>query len=222
MARLSAPLVFVVAVGAFWLWPELDLSFSRLFYRSGEGFVYANAPWVQTLYHLSPWLVNAATAVLIALLFASLTQRWRPLRRPAAFVLAVLWLGPGLIVTVLKDHWDRARPAQIVEFGGSLRFTPAWAISDQCEDNCSFVSGHASGAFSLMALAWVFPRRRRLWLIAGTGWGALVGLARIAQGGHFLSDVVFAGFIVYFTASLLAPWMLREKSSSCQQGRMRL
>jgi len=137
----------------------------------------------------------------------SFWSRFRHLRRPALFLLAVISIGPGLAVTVLKDHWDRARPVAIVQFGGDKQFTPAWVIADQCEDNCSFVSGHASGAFSLLALAWVFPRRRQFWLVAGTLWGAHMGLVRIAQGGHFLSDVIFAGFIVYFSADLLARWV---------------
>jgi membrane-associated phospholipid phosphatase len=38
----------------------------------------------------------------------------------------------------------------------------------------------------------------------------LVGLARIAQGRHFLSDVVFAGFIVYGTTALLYWWIVRK------------
>lgn len=198
------PLLFAGAVFLFIVAPGIDIATSRLFFSPQEGFALRNTTWVKLFYEGSPLLVRAWIVILIAVALLSLWSRFRRLRRPALFLLAVILLGPGLIVTILKDHWDRARPVEIVQFGGTKQFTPAWVISDQCDDNCSFVSGHASGAFSLLALAWVFPRRRQFWLIVGTLWGAHMGLVRIAQGGHFLSDVVFAGFVVYFSAALLA------------------
>ena len=45
-------------------------------------------------------------------------------------------------------------------------------------------------------------RRRYLWL--GIGIGAVVGLGRNIQGNHYLSDVVFAFWMVYPCAILLA------------------
>lgn len=206
------PLLFAGAAFLFLAAPGIDLVVSSWFYRPGAGFPLGNTTWAQLFYVGSPLLVRAWIVILSAMAIASLWQRFRGLRRPALFLLAVIAVGPGLMVTVLKDHWDRARPSQIVEFGGDRHFTPAWVISDQCDDNCSFVSGHASGAFSLMALAWV-AKRRRFWLMAGTLWGAHMGLVRIAQGGHFLSDVVFAGFIVYFSAALLARWVFYRTTS---------
>jgi lipid A 4'-phosphatase len=207
MKHRLMPLLFAGAAFVFLVFPGIDLWASRLFYRAPGGFALDNTTWVQLFYLWSPRLVNLWALLLLAAVLASLRHRFNNLRRPALFLLAVLAVGPWLGVTVLKDHWGRARPAQIVEFGGSKQFTPAWVIADQCDDNCSFVSGHASGAFTLMALAWVYPRRRRFWLVTGTLWGAHMGLVRMAQGGHFLSDVVFAGFVVYFSADLLARWV---------------
>ncbi|MDP2811057.1 MAG: phosphatase PAP2 family protein [Rhodocyclaceae bacterium] len=201
------PLLFGGAVLLFLAAPGIDLAASALFYKPGNGFPLGHTDWAQLFYKGSPLLVRLWIVILAAAALASLWQRFRRLRRHALFLLAVLAVGPGLALTVLKDHWGRARPHQIVEFGGDRQFTPAWVISDQCETNCAFASGHASGAFSLLALAWVFPRRRRFWLVAGVAWGAHMGLVRMAQGGHFLSDVVFAGFIVYFSADLLARWV---------------
>jgi lipid A 4'-phosphatase len=209
MKRWIAPLLFAGAAFLFVAMPGIDLAASSLFYRPPAGFPLGNTTWAQIFYIGSPWLVRVWILILIAIALASLGQRFRGLRRPALFLLAVIAVGPWLSVTILKDHWGRARPVQISEFGGDKRFTPAWVISDQCDDNCSFVSGHASGAFSLMALGWVVAeRRRRLWLALGILWGAHMGLVRMAQGGHFLSDVVFAGFIVYFSAALMARLIL--------------
>jgi membrane-associated phospholipid phosphatase len=99
---------------------------------------------------------------------------------------------------VLKDHWGRARPSQVTEFGGTKTFTPAPLPADQCERNCSFPAGHPAMGFYLLSMAFlVRDQRRRRWAeAAAIGAGAAIGVVRLAQGGHFLSDVVFAGLLV--------------------------
>ncbi|MEW6165201.1 MAG: phosphatase PAP2 family protein [Pseudomonadota bacterium] len=207
MAVWSMPLLCLGAALLFLAVPGIDLAASSLFHDPAHGFALGNTAWARLFYVGSPILVRIWIVLLIALALLSLRPRFGKMRRHALFLLAVILIGPGLGVMILKDHWGRARPLQIAEFGGDRQFTPAWVIADQCDDNCSFVSGHASGAFSLMALAWVFKRQRRLWLLAGVLWGGHMGLIRMMQGGHFLSDVIFAGFVVYFTADWLARWV---------------
>ncbi len=140
-------------------------------------------------------------------------ERWRA-RRPAALFLALsMLLGPGLMVNyVFKDHWGRARPAQIEEFGGNAHFTPPWVISNQCDKNCSFVCGHCSVGFALLAIAFV-SRRPRVWLFGAIATGATLGLMRIGQGGHFLSDVLFSFFVVFFTIWGLHHFLTRALGS---------
>jgi undecaprenyl-diphosphatase len=93
---------------------------------------------------------------------------------------------------------------QVVEFGGSRDFTAAPLPATACDKNCSFVSGHASVGFALIAFSFLATGRRRRAIGAGAvAAGALIGLARMIQGAHFLSDVVFAGFIVCGIAWLL-------------------
>ncbi|MCZ6743723.1 MAG: phosphatase PAP2 family protein, partial [Alphaproteobacteria bacterium] len=56
-------------------------------------------------------------------------------------------------------------------------------------------------------------RRRRRWAMAGAlAFGAASGLGRIALGAHFLSDVVFAGLIVYAVAWGLHEFLLVRES----------
>src|SRR6202007_2501046 len=107
--------------------------------------------------------------------------------------------GPGLVTNaILKDHWGRARPTQITEFGGTKAFTPALVPARQCERNCSFVAGHPALGFYLVSFGFLVPPpRRRVVEAIAIATGALFGAARIAQGGHFLSDVVFSGLVVY-------------------------
>jgi membrane-associated phospholipid phosphatase len=136
---------------------------------------------------------------------------WRLDLKALVFLVAATALGPGLIAnTVLKDHWGRARPYQTTEFGGARQFSPAPLPADQCERNCAFVSGHAALGFSLVSFALLLPLgwRRQAAIAGALAFGALVGLGRIAAGRHFLSDVVFAGLIVFATSWLLYRWIV--------------
>jgi membrane-associated phospholipid phosphatase len=82
----------------------------------------------------------------------------------------------------------------------------------ECPSNCSFVSGHAALGFSLVAFAFLFPpgdMRRRV-TVAALAIGTVIGLGRIAQGAHFLSDVVYAGLLVYGTTAALYWWIVEH------------
>jgi lipid A 4'-phosphatase len=196
---LAAALVFSV-------WPDIDLWFSGLFWRPDSGFFLRDWLPVRVLHAAVPYI----TSLVILVCGTSLVGWYRhgsgiPGLPPRAvlYLLLSLALGPGLLVnTVLKDHWGRARPSQIVEFGGSQSFTPALVPADQCRRNCSFVAGHAAMGFYLVSFAFlVGDPRRRHWAEAGAlGFGALSGMARIVEGGHFLSDTVFSGILVYATS----------------------
>jgi lipid A 4'-phosphatase len=197
-------------VGLLFLFvPGIDLAASRLFYLPGEGFPLVGWAPLRLVEGTIPWLTKLIVAVVVlGAAWLAVTGRalWRLDRKALVFIVAATALGPGLIAnTVLKDHWGRARPHQIEEFGGTRQFTPAPLPASQCQRNCAFVSGHAALGFSLTSFAMLLPsgRRRRVALAAALGFGALVGLARIAIGHHFLSDVVYAGLIVFATNWLL-------------------
>ena len=207
------PLVFCLAGGAAILLltavPDIDLWVSALFYRAGSGFFLADAPPVRLIFRSAPY-ITVAFVLFAAAAGARHYVAGRTLlgcdARAALYLVLALAIGPGLLVnTVLKDHWGRARPSQIVAFGGDKQFTPALLPARQCERNCSFSSGHAALGFSLVAFAFLAPdrRRRRRAVAAAVAAGSLLGLARMAQGGHFLSDVVFSGLLVTATSWLL-------------------
>ena len=192
---LALLLIYVV-------WPGLDLPVSAWFYRTDSGFWIDDQPWVQAVHHTVPWvgrlLLVGSLAVWLLGHFGRRTEL-RRLRRPAAALFLGLVLGLGLLAHgVLKENWGRARPVQVSQFGGEASFTPPWQPTSECRRNCSFVSGHAGTGFALIALgALAAPRRRRFWLVTGWSAGLLLGALRIAQGGHFLSDVLFGGILLW-------------------------
>ena len=207
-------LVFVLAALVFTLWPQLDLQIAALFYSAQEGFALDRLPIVKAVY----WGVwggsRLAVITVILLWLASFVFRrgWLASRRRWFGFLALAFaLGPGLIADAgLKNHWGRARPHQIENFGGARHFTPALVPAAECDRNCSFVSGHATGAFALMAFGWLAaPRRRAQWLGVAALSGTLVGFVRVIQGGHFASDVVFAFYAVWLGCWLAATLLAR-------------
>lgn len=129
--------------------------------------------------------------------------------RRAFYCAMVVLIGPGLIVNgLLKPHTSRPRPCQTTEFDGSETFQPVLSIAAANDGVVckSFPSGHASMGFALIAPAFLLRRRRRLYCLAlgfAIGFGCVVGIARIVQGRHFASDILWSGAIVYLTAVLL-------------------
>ena len=200
-----------ILAALFFFFPVIDLWTAARFYEHNRGFVIANTSSAKVLPFL-PWLTKFfVTACLLVIAVNIVRGRFLGKKRPLVasnrvmwFLLFTLGIGPGLLVnTILKDHCGRARPFQVSEFGGNRRFTPAFVISDQCNTNCSFVSGDASLGY--FGLAFIFVTRKRKILVASAAVlaGTLIGLVRMAQGAHFLSDVIFSGIFTFLTGWLL-------------------
>jgi lipid A 4'-phosphatase len=225
-AAIYAALV-AAATALFLLLPQLDLWVSGLFYSTQHGFWLRNWPPLALVYHAVPWVTGGIVLILAGAggwLFLMQRPLWRLDRKALLFIVLSTALGPGLVAnTVLKDHWGRARPTQIEAFGGTRRFSPAPLPAAQCRQNCSFVSGHAALGFGVVAFAFLSPpgRTRRRAVAATLGFGALVGFVRIAQGGHFLSDVVWAGLIVFGLTAILY-WAVVEKDALAAPAAFRL
>src|SRR6267142_3961062 len=217
MKQFSIYLSVTALVSALFLFaPEIDLATSRLFYQAKGGFVLSDWPPIVALYRAVP-LISWGMLILIgagaAWLFLLDRPLWRLDRKALVFLVVSMAVAPGLLAnSLLKDHWGRARPVQVEAFGGPHRFTPAPLPATECDGNCSFVSGHAALGSWLVAFALLLPpgRARRSWIAVAIGFGALVGLGRIAQGAHFLSDVVFAGLIVCGASALLHWWFIQR------------
>ncbi len=208
--RRLALSAFVLLAVAFVAWPEIDLAVAARFYQNDWAWLLPReSPLIAWPYQAVPVVGRLLIGLLLLLWLASYLPRYavlRPQRLLFAFFLAGALAGPVLLVDAgLKNHLGRARPAQIEVFGGSQSFTPAFVPSTQCERNCSFVSGHvATSAFVVMILGWLgSPRIRQRWLLASLGAAAYMGLVRMAMGGHFLSDCLFAWFATYFSLDLV-------------------
>jgi len=220
---LIALAIAVVAGLAFGLYPELDLELISPFYHPATGWVVGGRGWL---------LVRNAASVLIALIavpagIALLGRILRPRKptlmppRHALLILLTLALGPGLLANaILKDNWGRPRPIEVTEFGGQLKFLPWWDPRGPCPKNCSFVAGEPSGAFWTLAPAALTPPHwRALAYGAALAFGAVVGLVRAAGGGHFFSDVVFAGVFMFLLIWIMHGLLLRWRKDVSQSAK---
>jgi len=188
----------------FLVFPQLDLRVSGWFYTDDAGWYLGKNPFVLFVYHGAEYIAWVIGLTLLGVYgLGHLRKSWVPAqwRATAAFVLLSTLVGPMLVINAgFKEHWGRAKPHDVAEFGGEAQYSAALRPAQQCDSNCSFPSGHATVGYAFLAFALVWHRRRRFWLIAGTSLGLAVGAVRIVQGGHFLSDVLFSGFIVWFCA----------------------
>ena len=230
MARAGLCLALIVGVIAgivFAIDPSLDLRISALFYGpDAPGLSDFEEIAVATLRVLNLVLV----IVVIGLAGGALIVRMRSSTmlmlvpaRAACLVLLVYVAGPALTANaVFKENWSRPRPGHVVEFGGQHDFKPWWDPRGACRQNCSFVSGEASAAFAMLALAVISPIGWRYRAIgAALLYGMLVGAIRVMVGGHFTSDVIFAGvfmaLIVWAMHGVIYRWRTRVDELEAQR-----
>jgi len=204
-------LLFFISSIVFILFPQIDIYVSSLFY-DGDAFPLKKTPFEQFIYHSVRPLIIILSLGSIAIFIYNFFKKTNILNINAKVILyliLVLGVAPGIIVNgVLKPHWERARPIQIVDFGGKKEFTPAFMLSDQ--NGHSFSSGHAAAAFSLIGFVILAPRRKKVWMSIILSYGAVMGLARISAGGHFLSDVVTSFFIVFISTAIIHYMLFKE------------
>lgn len=201
-------LVLVLGTVLFWI-TRLDLFVSGLFFTPG--------PWcgwwgdqdisIQLLHRWGEYAAYLVAAVGLMLLAGGwMKGSLRKYRRIGAFILLALILGTLTVNTLLKKHFDRPRPRDIQEFGFQETFQPV-LIPGGSPSGGSFPSGHAAAGFYLIYLYFAFrdrwPRTARCFAAAGTLIGCALGFARVTQGGHFLSDVLWAFGVVYFIGYLV-------------------
>ncbi len=198
---------------------DLDMAAQRALYSADSGWQRGSEipwSWCYDFGVVPAWLI--AVPALFVAIAAIWRKSWRHIVRPAVFLVLTMSIGPGLIVNnVLKQNWGRPRPKDIVEFGGKHEFVPVLQKGPRERGN-SFASGHAATAFFLMTPWFIYRfhnrRRATAGLIVGVSYGLLVGLARMIQGAHFASDVLWAFGVVWFTAFALDRWLKPGETAS--------
>lgn len=196
---LSVGIIFVFL-------PQLDLELSAQFYKNNT-FYLNRISIIQIVYHNVQYVSFFGLLMIIIYGLRSDDISNKNLMIFLGYYILVAIVANGLVIDlILKTVWGRARPRDIIEFGGQLMFTPAIYISNQCQANCSFVSGHASAGFLVCATGFIFKPvyLKVLGLSLGVILGLMLGLFRVMQGAHFASDIIFCGLFMLLIIWLLA------------------
>jgi len=208
----------ILCSAVFYLYPEIDLKFSMIFYDPEDGFYLSHSNWLHLLEKMPKMLAIGVLFLmaLLALLTFFYTRSLEYKHYVAHLYIAIVFI-LGTIIVVdqgLKEYSGRARPYQVEEFGGYKQFTGAYHKAAECAGNCSFVSAHAAAAFAFVGFAFVVRNRhkRALIEISALVWGLVAGFARIVDGKHFLSDIILCGMYIYILAVVLAIIMKPSKS----------
>lgn len=212
--HVGLPLVLLLL---FTPWSStIDQLFAQWFFQHGQ---FSNHPFWLAIYSyaiLPAWIlaVGAALGYLFSFFYAAL----RPWRLAALFLVLALSIGSGLVIHTSKEYWGRPRPKQVQIFGGQQPFRPYYQPNffQQPEPSKSFPSGHASMGFYFFSLI-LLGRHYRNRLLYAVGFilsfllGGLLSLARIAQGGHFLSDVLISALVMWFISIGLYYWLIEKE-----------
>ena len=187
------------------VWTTLDLQAAGLFAGPTPTWTSVSWSWVEFINLYIPAIFRGGIAVALTVwLVATLRRKSMALRMGALFLALAGIVGPGAVVNlVFKEHWQRARPYQVENFGGTQQFTRAAVISDQCNNNCSFVSGHVACGFFFTSLMLIHRKRKVAWTIAGTLAGLVIGFARMSDMAHWFSDVLWA-----YPITLASSWLV--------------
>ena len=200
MLKKYCAIIFVTIGLILVVFPKIDIVVANLFYKHGHGFIYKNHSAVSFVFKVVPIITMLwAFFCLLYILYIKFENPKKAiLSNAAVYLLVAALFGPGLLVNYgLKEHVGRARPSQILEFGGNKSFSGPMRIAEECEHNCSFTSGHAAMGYYFSSLSYVLPGvYANIAFAFGILFGSVVGFGRMAQGGHFLSDVIFSGIFI--------------------------
>jgi lipid A 4'-phosphatase len=214
-AKWWVPILLMAIITPFT--PMLDLWIERYFYQGDGQFISNNFTNFFYNWGFFPADIVAIIAAIV-LVLSYVIRPWKKVRSLALMLVLTLVLGAGIIThAILKDHWGRPRPKQITEFGGMQAFRPYYYPNffHQPEPSKSFPCGHCSTGFYFFALALAAKRMGNKILSYGSYifafiLGIALGITRMAQGGHFLSDVLMTALIMWLTA-LTCEWLIYSR-----------
>lgn len=202
------------STAVFWF-TDLDIKSARLFYHPEN----IQDVWPERngwLWHILfeyafEFTICAGLIALGCFALSYVVNSLRHFRRAALYILLVIMIGPGLVVNlIVKDHWGRPRPMHIKEFGGQFDYIPPVQLGTTSDK--SFVCGHCSVGYSFFVLYFLAKNYKPLYFCLTLLLAWTLGITRMTSGGHFLSDIIWSGLLVFLVAYLLYHgWYIRNR-----------
>ena len=215
-AKLELFILVVLALTTtlvFW-YSDLDIQAGARFYHpENPADVWPERHWWlwRILFDYAfPFTITVGVAAFGVYLLSHWHNKTRKFRRQALYIVLVIALGPGVVVNLIfKDHWGRARPVHITQFGGDFNYTPPLQFGHTSDK--SFVCGHCSVGYSFFAVYFLAKHYKLVYFAVTLLFAWTMGFTRMTSGGHFLSDILWSGYLVFLVAFLLYyGWYIRD------------
>lgn len=205
----------VIAVFMLMVYPSLQLDrvLTDIFFDiHQQKFLLKHHPFLTDWMHVGlKWLMVIIAVASLLLSFASYKlTKLQPYRR------SFLWVFVGMVVStaavaILKHYSQHACPWSLTIYGGDSPFFELFSVApSSMESGRCFPAGHPSGGFALMAFYFAFmhskPRFSTRMLILGLSAGLVMGIAQVMRGAHFLSHIIWSGWVVW-VALLILYWI---------------
>ncbi len=194
----------------------------RLYRWEGSHWLYKDAWWSSHLIHKGGRNLSffAGLLVMLALARTWFDARWKPLRRPLAYLLLAVALSSGL-VSLLKSWTQMDCPWDLERYGGLRPFIGLFQARPVALGHAAcFPAGHASAGYSWVAIyffmllvrpQWRWPALATVLLV-----GVVFGLTQQLRGAHFLSHDVWSLAISWSVAVLLYLGMFNPTHETAQ------
>ena len=199
-------LFFIITILLFAIFPKIDILISDLFFFN-QKFISEEYTAIKSLRKYLKYIMIIFPIICLVILLLDFVNKKQKVRalldKRTRFALFGFIIGPiigcGIIANLFfKENWGRARPVHIQEFGGTKIFSNAFVKSDQCDRNCSWISGETSAAFSFFVGTIIL--RNHYFIFLNFILGFLVFFCRLSMGGHFFSDNMFAALFMLYLA----------------------
>jgi lipid A 4'-phosphatase len=208
---------------------DVDMKVAAFFFNKSSGWTYKDAePW-RALYLFGTMPGLALALMSLSILFLGFIQpKWQTYQRQMLVIVLTTILGAGVLVNgILKPYCGRPRPREIITFNGQWEFCRP-CFNDAPGKGLSFPCGHCTMAFIFVTLIYLRPKSAAIaygGAIFGLVYGILMGVARAAQGAHFVTDTLWSlGVLVivsllcnYILIPVVAKSWLRARTFSPKQ-----
>jgi membrane-associated PAP2 superfamily phosphatase len=198
---MQALWLLIIAGVLLWVFQttDIDRQITHLFFDEQQGVFPLRRTWLfeDLLHHSAKQVTYLAVAAALYVCYLGYrgALEWLPPRNALLAALGMLLIPLG--IATLKALISRHCPWDMVDFGGYLPYLRLLdAPPTSIKAGVCFPAGHASTG--LLWIVWGVALRpagrgmARLGLLAGLLLGGVLGIARMAQGAHFLSHTLWS------------------------------